>query len=109
MSDTEWTVGMLVARHSGYSSRLGKGVVEKLTPSGMPIVGGQIYNKDGRKRGSSDRWSRDRIGPWNDGWQAQYDRERAKHLDVTMERAMRDLDGYSVEEVTRAAHAWRSK
>lgn len=61
MSDLEWTVGqrVLLTARFDWLSRGTVEMVERVMPSGMPVVKGQTYRRNGAGRGEN----RNRIAP----------------------------------------------
>lgn len=73
--DREWKVGERVARLNGRGDLLGTALVERVTPSGLPVVGGVTYRKDGDARGRH-RWS----SSWIKLMTPEYEAELAAEL-----------------------------
>ncbi len=99
---------MIVAERGGYLGRLTKRKIDRLTASGMPVIAGAIYNKDGRRRGYTG-FHCPRIEPWTDLHNIRYLKERRDELFHQLRGPMRNLDGYSLEEIAAACKELRSK
>lgn len=65
-----WTVGQRVAVGDDILT------VERVTPSGMPVVSGKMYGKNGRTRGSRS-WPRDCVVPLTTELEAEITERKA--------------------------------
>jgi hypothetical protein len=93
--DRDWIkalkVGDKVIRHN-YPHLPHVDAVTRITPSGMPVVGNTMFNKDGTERGG-ETWHSEYIKPWTQEEEDKYatmeaDRRNLNFLDNCSNRGL---------------------
>lgn len=86
MTDQAWSAGQVVAYYGAYDRVPQRQIIDRVTPSGIAVIGRSQYNKNGYARGDSG-YSTPRIVPWEDGHAKQVRQHRE-------ERARQAIQSY---------------
>lgn len=91
MGDYDWKAGdTVVLAHFGSGSRRQIATVERVTPTGLPCVRGELFRKNGRQRGGGGGYSGRYIQPADPAKVAEVEAEN--RMRALRARALRAID-----------------